>query len=230
VNVWLNLVYDTIRITPDFDVAGLTLEDRMRFNVQTLGTIAMATSPLMLLEFLLIATGHLPGGEFGAADAIIGLVYLCGFLAALVGLRKLRITGNRIWAGILFYCQVGLLFLAALQQALELLHTNTSSHLFALADAAWPLSHILMCGTGVAVLIARRWRGYRASLPFLCGLAVPALIATQALAGKETGRLAFAALATTGFGLLGYALRSGSASPNGGDLPYASCAQSTSLS
>jgi hypothetical protein len=65
--------------------------------------------------------------------------------------------------------QLGLLSLAALQDLLELAQANTSSLIFAIADIAWPLSHILMCATGIAVLTARQWTDYRAYLPFLCG-------------------------------------------------------------
>jgi len=202
----------------------------MRFNVRTLGTVTLTSSPLMLVEWILAFTGHLPGGEFGPADAVIGLVYLCGFLAAIVALKKLQITGNRGWAAIFFYFQVCLLLMAAQQQVLEMFRTDAHPKLFAIADAAWPLSHISMCGTGVAVLVAQRWRGYRAILPFLCGLAVPALIAVQAFAGKETGRVAFAVLVTAGFGLLGHAVRSGSDVPTGQKVTYASRAQSISRS
>jgi hypothetical protein len=180
----------------------------MRIDARTLGTIALTTSPLMLLELVLAATGHLPGGEFGPLEAFIGLVYLCGFFATVIALKDLGVTGKRGWAKMLFDFQVGLLLLAALQQALELAQTSTVSGLFGLADAAWPFSHMLMCGTGVAVLSARRWTGYRAYLPFLCGLAIPALLATQSIAGKQAGRIAFALLTTIGFGLLGFALRS----------------------
>src|SRR5690242_9377409 len=131
----------------------------MQFNNRVLGTIAIATSPLMALELILRTTGHLPGGEFGAADAVIGLIYLCGFLATLVALRKLGITGRHRWTTVLFALQLILLLLAALQQGLELVRASTTSAMFALADAAWPLSHTLMCATGIAVLTARQWTG-----------------------------------------------------------------------
>jgi hypothetical protein len=176
----------------------------------------------MLLEYILAASGHLRGGEFGLADALIGLVYLCGFLSAIVALKSLQITGDRGWTRIYIYFQMGLVFIAAQQQVLEILRTDTSSKLFGIADAAWPLSHISMCGTGVAILLAQRWPRYRAIPPFLCGLAVPALIAVQTFAGKEAGRVVFAVLVTTGFGLLGQAVRSESDGRSSVKVPFAS--------
>ncbi|MBV9224395.1 MAG: hypothetical protein JOY85_10230, partial [Acidobacteriaceae bacterium] len=98
---------------------------------------------------------------------------------------------------------MSLLLLAAVQQSLELAQANTLSGLFGLADLAWPLSHLLMCAAGMAILTARCWTGYRACLPFLCGLAVPVLVALQHMVGKETGRIAFGLLTTIGFGMLG---------------------------
>jgi hypothetical protein len=193
----------------------------MRLNVRTLGMVTMATSPLMLVEYILAASGHLPGGEFGRADAIIGLVYLGGFLSAVIALNRLQVTGDRGWKRIYSWLQVGLLFMAAQQQVMEISRTDTSSKLFGIADAAWPLSHISMCGTGVAIVLAQRWRGYRAVLPFLCGLAVPALIAVQTFAGKEAGRVVFAVLVSAGFGLLGQAVRSEADVPNGAKLRVA---------
>ena len=196
----------------------------MSFDARTMGTIALITSPLMLLEALLLTTDHLPGGELGRGDAIIGLIYLCGFGATLIGLNQTGVTGRyrtaqngqqgtlcaRSWVQILFVAQMSLLLLAAVQQSLELAQANTLSGLFGLADLAWPLSHLLMCAAGMAILTARCWTGYRACLPFLCGLAVPVLVALQQMVGKETGRIAFGLLTTIGFGMLGYALRSSS--------------------
>jgi hypothetical protein len=196
----------------------------VRVNNRVLGSIAIATSPLMLLELILGLTGHLPGGEFGAADAVVGLIYLSGFLATLLGLRTLGLTGYRRWTTVLFGLQLALLLLAALQQCLELAQADRASTIFGLADAAWPLSHILMCATGIAMVTARQWTDYRAYLPFLCGLAIPLLIAVQILLGKEAGRITFALLTTAGFGLLGYALRS-SSSQQSGQRPYYSSLQ-----
>ena len=178
------------------------------FDTRILGTVAMVTSPLMLVEFALAKSGRLPGGHFGLIDAVFGAVYLCGFCATLIGLRRLRITGRGWGSAVLFGIQIALLPLAGVQQVLELARANQNSTLFGLSDAAWPLSHTLMCATGIAVLFARQWRGLRAVLPFLCGLAVPAFLVVQGIAGHDTGHIAFALLTTLSFGLLGYSLRS----------------------
>ena len=192
----------------------------MQLDNRKLGTIAIVASPLMLAEFILSSTRHLIGGEFGPADAVIGLIYLAGFFATLMGLRTLRITGSDRWTTILFGVQVALLLLAALQQVLELAGASTESAIFGLADAAWPFSHMLMCVTGIAILRARRWTDYRRYLPFLCGFAVPALIAFQLLSGKGAGRITFGLLTLLGFGLLGYSLRSSSPDRYGETVRY----------
>ncbi len=195
-------------------------------NHRTLGAIAMAASPMLLIEFLLAKTGHLPGGEFGSADAALGLVYLAGFFAALVGLRRLRATGESGWAAVCFGVQMALLSAAALEQLLELARVGTGSAFFGLADAAWPLIHLSLSITGLFVLLAGRWKGNRVYPLFLCGLALPALVVLQLAAGRDAGRLAFALLTTVGFGLLGYALRSsfqaGAPAPESGRSPHGS--------
>jgi hypothetical protein len=137
---------------------------------------------------------------------MIGLIYLTGFFASLLGLRRLRVAGEGFWADVLFRVQATLLSAAALQQLLESIGVRPDNWLFSITDAAWPFSHIFMCATGIAVLLARSWKGLRAWSPLLIGLAVPALVAVQAVANQQAGRVAFALATTAGFSLLGYSL------------------------
>lgn len=176
-------------------------------HTKLLGIIAMIASPMMLVEFILRYTVGLPGGEFGKFEAVLGLVYLLGFLSSALGLRLLRVTGRGTTGGVLFSIQVVGVLLAAGQNILQLSgHPDLKSTLFQIGDVAWPLSHVFLLVIGAAVLMAKVWAGWQRFVPLLCGLALPLAMGLGTFGGEKAFGLAFAVFTTTFFGLLGYAI------------------------
>jgi ABC-type Na+ efflux pump permease subunit len=141
-------------------------------------------------------------------SSIFGVLYLSGAMASAMAMRRLRVTGHGRGAAILFAVQIVGLFLAMWFDILEYAAPHLKeSTLFFITDMAYPFSHVLMIIVGIAVWKTGRWRGWRVTPPFLCGLALPVFFASSALFGRENSGWIFIGGVTLGFFLLGYAIK-----------------------
>ena len=177
-------------------------------STRTLGTLGMIASPLLFAEGMLYSLGYAEG-QNARLIPLLGIGYLAGWACSLVGMRRLRATGQGAGDLAVFIIQLLGLFLAVLFNVQEITGTNPDSLFFLMTDLAWPASHILMLVVGALVLMAKVWRGWRIIAPFLCGLALPAFFALNAIAGIKLGGFAFGISTMIAFMLLGYAVRTG---------------------
>jgi hypothetical protein len=179
-----------------------------------LGTLGILASPMLLAQGALAASGWAGAGSVGGA---LGLVYLGGWGASLVGMRRLGVIGATGGGRAAYGVQLALLAAAALFSVQETVYGGPDRVPFPLLDLAWPLGHTFMLVTGAAVLRAGAWRGWRRYAPLLCGLKIPllvALVAAGMAAPVESGGRGAAgwtqvAYAAAAFAALGYAVRTG---------------------
>jgi hypothetical protein len=171
----------------------------------------MIGAPFLCLEFILVGLALDGSKPLNQLVGVLELIYLGGWLASAAGLRQLRVTGEGAVGRVIFIIQRIGLTLAALFTIQGIVQTNpdTNSVFFKVTDAAWPLSHLFMLVVGAFVLKARVWRGWRKVTPILCGLALPALFAANAIFGSKVGGVVFGLSTTATFMLLGYAVRTG---------------------
>jgi hypothetical protein len=165
-----------------------------------LGIIGMICAPM------LAASLYARGEESpGMASAGLGLLYLLGWLCSAIGLRELRVTG-RGWGGlaVLLIQAIGLL-MAGVFAIVEpgLASRDNLSDFLRLADFAWPASHLFMIVVAIAIVVVRRWRGWKLWPAFVCGLALPVALA---MPGSAAMFAVFSILTTVGFASLGYAV------------------------
>jgi hypothetical protein len=140
-------------------------------------------------------------------SGVFDLVYLAGFAASVVGVRRLRATGRGRGAAALFAAQVLGLGLAASQEVQDLAGAKPLGNAFYLAaDVAWPLSHVLMLAVFAAVWRARVWTGWRRWTPLACGLVVPAMMAAAAVGGRAAMGAVFCPGTAAAFFALGLAV------------------------
>ena len=166
---------------------------------RVLGTIAMVCAPAMLVDELL---------RFGEANALItgiaSMVFMAGWICSNIGMQRMRATGAGIWGRAVLLVQlVGLIlaFLFGFIEATGLLDEN--SIIFAVTDAAWPLSMLWMLVVGLSTLVAKRISGWQRFVPLLCPLWLPiAIIGGQALG--EMGAVIGVGYSAVLWGLLGY--------------------------
>jgi hypothetical protein len=168
----------------------------------------MLVSPTFLFQWL--AGGVLPSVRLDpspARDNLLGLVYLVGFAASAIGLRRLRATGRGRGAAALFAVQAVGLTLAACQQLQDLTGTRPLGDAFyGACDVAWPLSHMLMLVVFAAVWRAGVWTGWRRWTPLACGLVLPAMFAAVAVAGRGAMGFVFPPGTAAAFFALGLAV------------------------
>ncbi len=174
-------------------------------NNRVLGMLAFIGAPMLLLQSAAMVFAQ---GQKLAADrfiAFLGVLYIGGWMAGVVGMRRLRVTGDRQGSKVLFIIQIFVLSLALLFSIQESIGL-TNSIFFRITDAAYPLSHLLMLVVGVSVWRAHVWRGLTRLAPLLVGLGLPSAFALAPLIGWNAAGITFAGLTALGFSLVARAV------------------------
>jgi len=166
---------------------------------RVLGTIAMLCAPAMLVDELLRV-----GEENALITGIASMVFIAGWICSNIGMQRMRATGTGIWGRTVLLVQLVGLVLAFTFGFIEATRLFSSSNLvFAVTDAAWPLSMLWMLVVGIATLVAKRMAGCQRFVPLLCPLWLPiAIIGGQTLG--EAGAIIGVGYSTVLWGLLGY--------------------------
>lgn len=175
----------------------------MRTSQQALGIIGMLCAPAMF-----VAIAFFP--PFSTAENALGLVYLVGFLASVVGLRLSRATGHGKAAIVVLAVHLVGLALAWSQNTLDLLGRGKDTVLYTVADISWPVSHVFMLVVGGLVLKARVWTGACRFTPLACGLVLPLAMAVGGVAGYPVLRFTYGVLSALAFLALGNCVRQSS--------------------
>jgi hypothetical protein len=151
--------------------------------LRLLGVIGILGAPGLLIDASIRHALGDTGEGVIASSSIVGLIYIVGWAASMIGLRRLRLTGEGALAKGVFWMQMMGLALAAGQQIMELIGTPALLHsrFFGICDAAWPLSHLFMLVVGGMVLATARVHGAARFATLGCGLALPATAALAPL-------------------------------------------------
>ena len=176
-------------------------------STRSLGTLGLLAAPALALEGPLQRLAATADGR----DVVMGLcslAYVAGWAASVVGLRRLRATGEGRGARAVFGLQLAGLALAAVWAAWYVVAPGAErSGLLRVADAAWPLSHVFMLVVFGMIVRAGRLRGWQRYPALACGLALPAVVVLRGLGAPAVAGMAFPLLTTLGFALLGVAVR-----------------------
>jgi hypothetical protein len=185
-----------------------------RSGTRLLGTIGVICGPALLIAGIYRKLTGMADSQDDKVVALLSVVYIGGWMASVVGMRRLRVTGRSRWSTAIFFVQLFGLTMAGLW-ALALLvglDAQQGSIIFSVTDPFWPLSHLFMLLVGGLVLKAGVWRGWRRLPPFLCGTALLLVFVAQPLGLKDAGVFLFLLMTAIGFSALGYAVRSSSSS------------------
>ncbi len=151
--------------------------------LRILGVIGMLGAPGLLVEECIRRACSIGDFEATTATSVAGLVYVIGWMASTIGLRRMRATGAGYVALAVFVIQMAGLFLAGAQQVIELSGSSgvRSSTFYRICDSAWPLSHLFMIVVGGMVIAGSRIKGPSRFAALACGLTLPLSIALRAL-------------------------------------------------
>ncbi|GEM85758.1 hypothetical protein [Meiothermus granaticius] len=170
----------------------------------TLGLLAMIGAPALLLEGLRHGFAKTPNEQTDVTGALLYAAFALGWLAAMIGLRRLQASGRGSLGRFLATAPLVTLPLALGQSLMDILKVPTSSPFYIVTDLAWPLSMVLTFAVSVAVLLSGGLSGWHRLVPLLCGLSLPATLLLTALTGQELPGWVFGAHTALGWLLLGY--------------------------
>lgn len=177
-------------------------EGRSEFGNKILGIIGCIGAPMLLINMILF------GGETNPFVGVIGSLYIIGWIAGAIGMRRERVTGRGTASTVIFLLQVMLLVLALMSNIMEICGVTLESNnaLYGICDAAYPLSHLFMLVVGIFVWRAKIWRGLFRIAPFIVGFALPLFFAAVSFVGIRIGGIGFSALTAIGLMLISYAV------------------------
>lgn len=175
--------------------------------IRVLGVLGIIGAPLLTAGWLFLYGGPNASVLNQFLMNFVGVVYLAGIGANVIGMRRLRVTGRGRGATILFGVQMIGLVLAMGFNALEFVAPQLrGTTVFFICDMAYPFSHTVFIVVGFAVLKAGVWRGWRVAGPFIAGLALPSFFLGMAVLGRDSSGVFFMAGTTIGFLLTGLAI------------------------
>jgi hypothetical protein len=184
---------------------------RLAIGDRALGALGMLGAPLMLVEEIRFGFG---ASRMDFWTSLGGVVYMLGALASLLALRRRRASGDGRLAAALHGFQVATTLLAAGWSAAFLVAgpDGGGGWLWAVGDAAWPVTHLSMLALGVGMVAARRVVGWRRYPALVVGLALPSFFLVDALGlARVLGSASFGVLTTLGFLALGLSAFAGAA-------------------
>lgn len=183
-------------------------EIKLSIGNRWLGGLCLIGAPMLLVQFIFNPGGVAnPEPTFqGRIIAFLGVLYMGGWLAGAVGMRKLKVTGTGLGSYIVFIIQVIGLILATMFSVLDTfgLTYENGGLIFAVTDIAYPFSHLLMIVVGVLTWRAGVWPGLAKFAPLLVGVALPVTLSLMPLVGAEIGCFLFGSLTTVGLSIIGY--------------------------
>ncbi len=171
-------------------------------NNRTLGTIAMICAPALLVDEIL------RGGEQNPLiTGVMGMIFMAGWICSNIGMQRMRAAGTGKWGRAVLLVQlVGLIvaFLFAFIEATGLF--DRGDIVFAVTDAAWPLSMLWMLVVGVTVIAAKRLPGWRRFVPVLCPFWLPIALLGGVMLGEVSSYVGLGYSAVL-WALLSYVVR-----------------------
>lgn len=193
----------------EIHLAQTATETEKFFGNRLLGILAMTGAPMLLIETILRILNILPQNTDNAWVGFIEMIYIGGWIALAVGMRRLRVTGNGWGSKIAFALQmIGLIlaFLFTIQVICGVGYDKPPvSIFFIVCDIGFPFSHLFMLVVGVMIWRAGIWRGWLRVAPFLVGIVLALFMAgLGALVDLPQGATIFAAATAIGLFSLAY--------------------------
>ena len=152
-------------------------------NTRMLGSAGIAGGLcLFIVELRHIVTGVPVGAEtIDRFDALLYALWSIGMICTLWAIYKLDVMGNHAVLRLapiipMLGFAVGVLF-SLLQAVGVVAGTNPAFGLF------WILVMVGLLLTGIVVLVARRWTGWRKFAPLACILVIPVMIGLSSVVG-----------------------------------------------
>lgn len=166
----------------------------------------MIAAPFLFIDFLSHGTGH--QFEFTWLSGVFSLIYMMGWVCSIVGLMRLKATGNSKLGKAILWIQLMLLFVANIWNLWVIVQPGANSTLFRILDLFWPVSNAFMIVVAIATLKAKKLMGWRRYAPLFVALWLPVgLMLAGVVFGHSILSIVITGLhSTLGWVLLGYSI------------------------
>ena len=102
-----------------------------------------------------------------------GIIFISGWMCAVIALKRLSATGNTSFAKILLIVLLISLSIANLSNVIQIFVERNKPSYFVFFDLFWPLSNIIMLIVGITVIIANGLPGWKLYIPLATGMWFP---------------------------------------------------------
>lgn len=143
-------------------------------STRTLGLFGILGSPFMV--FLLYVDGFFDTYKASALGGVFSFIYMTGWLCSVIGLYRLRATGEKATGKIILYIQILFLLIGEVWNVYSIIQPGAQTKLYWTLDMFWPLSNIFMFVTGLAVVFAKQFWGWKRFVTLIVGLWFPVTV------------------------------------------------------
>jgi hypothetical protein len=175
-------------------------------RTRILGMIGIAGAPWMLIDFM--ENGLYDHFKDTPASGVRGFLFITGWTCSVWGLYRLQAAGTKSWGKTILLIQVVLLLLANCWNLYVIIRPQGYDRIFIKLSYFWMASAFFMLITGVVVIAAKRWQGFKRYLPLLAGLWIPIVffVVSRIFGLTLTTLIISGVYATLVFTLLGFSV------------------------
>lgn len=110
----------------------------MKSSTKTLGVLGMAAAPFLFLEMNAFGRDNTNTSLTGVYD----LIYMLGWTCSVTAFLRMRAGGVKRWGVAVLYIQLLFLTLANVSNVWVIVQPNSSSMVYRVLDAFWPISNV----------------------------------------------------------------------------------------
>ena len=141
-----------------------------------LGILALTGAPWLFIgTYVEQQMPHLSDSWF---TGVWGIIFISGWMCAVIALKRLRATGDTTFGQILLTVLLISLSIANISNVIQIIVEKNKPSYFMFFDLFWPLSNIIMLIVGIMVIIAKRLKGWKRYVPLATGMWFPLAMLT----------------------------------------------------
>ena len=136
-----------------------------------LGILALIGSPWLFIGTYL--EGKMPHLSDSWFTGVWGILFISGWICAVIALKRLRATGSSAFGKIILLILLLSLFIANVSNVIQIFVERDKPSYFIFFDLFWPFSNVLMLIAGITVLAIKGLPGWKRYIPLATGLWFP---------------------------------------------------------
>lgn len=113
-----------------------------------------------------------------------GILFISGWMCSVIGLKRIKATGNNSFGKILLIVLLVSLSIANISNVIQIIVEKDKPSFFMAFDLFWPLSNIIMLVVGITVIISKRLSSWKRYIPFVVGMWFPLAMLSSIIDNK----------------------------------------------